>query len=268
MTVGDVDDLVSGFPAATQFGCVEFDFARFALPYQCAISTLTSKASILGREFVQRDGRCPIERVSSRVKTLDSIVAKARRLRCPISADGIRRNIFDIAGVRITCGLMSDVYRVAALFSQQPDVTLIEVEDYVATPKANGYRSLHLAVEIPVFVSNRVRRVPVELQIRTTAMDMWASLEHDIHYKHPHATPTHLLNELTHAADAAHRLDTTMQRLHDQVGRSAAASHSNDVELSRFNRPSQVGGNTCPHQLCTAMRHWHAPESPEVCGFG
>ncbi len=116
-------------------------------------------------------------------------MAKAQRLRCPLTAADIRQNIRDIAGVRITCGLISDTYRVADLIGGQPDVTVLEVEDYIAKPKSNGYKSLHVAVEIPVFLSDRVVQVPVELQIRTIAMDFWASLEHKIYYKYQRSVP-------------------------------------------------------------------------------
>ena len=189
---------------------------------------LTTKVSILKEKFTDRDGYCPIAAVSSRVKTLDSIRRKAQRIRCPLTVDDIRTNILDIAGVRVTCGLISETYRVATLLSQQADLTVIEVEDYIAHPKPNGYKSFHMTVEVAVYLSDRVERVPVELQITTIAMDLWANLEHKIHHKHEHAVPRRLLNDLIDAADAAHRLDVKMQRLHDEVGdpRAGQATHN------------------------------------------
>jgi putative GTP pyrophosphokinase len=230
MSVGDVYGLARGLPATTEFGRSDTEFARFVLPYRIAISMMTTKVGILTEEFTHGNDHCPIEGVSSRVKTLDGIVAKARRLCCPITADDIRRSILDIAGVRITCGLVSDTYRIAALLCKQSDVTLIEVEDYIAKPKPNGYKSLHMIVEIPVFVSNPVEQVPVELQIRTIAQDSWASHEDNNWYHR--AVPARLLAELTEAADAANRLNMTMQRLHHKVTRCWAASGDDDVQLN------------------------------------
>ena len=217
MTVGDVYDLAPGLPATAEVGRSDTEFARFALPYQIAISMLTTKVNILKWEFTDRDGYCPIAAVSSRVKTLDSIRRKAQRICCPLSVDDIRTHILDIAGVRVTCGVISDTYRIATMLSQQPDITVIEVEDYISHPKPNGYKSFHMIIELPVFLSDRVERVPVELQIRTIAMDLWASLEHRIYDDYERAVPRRLLNELIDAADAAHRLDMTMQRLYDEV---------------------------------------------------
>jgi putative GTP pyrophosphokinase len=242
VTVGDVYDLAPGLPATTQFGRSN---TEFALPYQIAISMLTTKVRILKQEFTRRDGYCPVEAVSSRVKTHDSIVAKAQRLCCPLTADDIRTNILDVAGVRITCCRVSDTYRIAARLSDLPDVTVIEVEDYIAKPKPNGYKSLHIIVEIPVRLNNRVQQVPVEVQIRTIAQDLWASCEHTISYKYPRATPDRLLDTLTQAADAAYQLDMKMERLHNEVARLWATSDSDDVQL---NTPPPTAIDRCrPH---------------------
>ncbi|MCZ4588103.1 GTP pyrophosphokinase family protein [Rhodococcus opacus] len=225
------------------------EFTQFVLPYQCAISTLITKVHILRKGFTHLDRHCPIEHVSARVKSPDSIMAKAQRLRCPLTAADIRQNIRDIAGVRITCGLISDTYRVADLIGGQPDVTVLEVEDYIAKPKSNGYKSLHVAVEIPVFLSDRVVEVPVELQIRTIAMDFWASLEHTIYYKYQSSVPRRLLQELTEAADVAHRLDRKMERLHSEVAGLKSAVDSHDGPLS-----------------LKAIDHDHGDRSQNRCG--
>lgn len=231
MTVGDVYDLAPGLPATAEAGCSTTEFARFVLPYQIAISMLATKVSILKARYTDGDGYCPIAAVSSRVKTLDSIRRKAQRICCPLTADDIRTNILDIAGVRVTCGVISETYRVATMLSEQADVTVIEVEDYIAHPKPNGYKSFHMIIAIPVLLSDRIERVPVELQIRTIAMDVWASLEHKVYNKSERTVPGRLLNELSDAADAAHRLDLKMQRLHDDVAALAAAQDARDVHL-------------------------------------
>lgn len=221
MTLSDVYELAPGLPATTKFGGPD---TEFALPYQIAISMLTTKVRTLKQEFARGEGYCPIEAVSSRIKTHDSIVAKAQHLCCPLTADDIRTNILDIAGVRITCCRVSDTYRIAARLSDLPEVTVTEVEDYVAKPKPNGYKSLHMIVEIPVRLSNRVQHVPVEVQIRTIAKDYWARCEHTISAKYPRAIPDRLLDTLIQAADAAYRLDMTMGRLHNEVARALCSA--------------------------------------------
>jgi GTP pyrophosphokinase len=242
VTVGDVYDLAPELPATTEFGR---SATEFALPYQIAISMLTTKVRTLKQEFTRRDGYCPIEAVSSRIKTHASIVAKARRVCCPLTADDICTNILDIAGVRITCGRVSDTYRIAARLSDLPDVTVIEVEDYIAKPKPNGYKSLHMIVEIPVRLSNRVEQVPIEVQIRTIAQDLWASCEHTISYRYPCAIPDRLLDTLIQAADAACRIDMNLERLHNEVARLWAASDPDDVQL---NSPPPTALDRCrPH---------------------
>src|SRR4029453_18956902 len=122
---------------------------------------------------------------------------KAQRIGCPITFDDLRARIRDIAGVRIVCSFVSDVYTVSEMLTRQPDVNLVVTKDYIAEPKPNGYRSLHLIVEIPVFMSDRMVAVPVEVQLRTVAMDFWASLEHKIHYKFEEDVPSSLRDELT-----------------------------------------------------------------------
>jgi putative GTP pyrophosphokinase len=233
MTVDGAHKVVGDLPQ-TEFTPTHTDFAGFLLPYQCAISALTTKVNILKDELTHADHYCPIRDIASRLKSPDSILGKAARIGCPPTVDDIRANILDIAGVRVTCGLISDTYRAATLLSQHADLTVIEVEDYIAHPKPNGYNSFHMIVEVSVYLSDRVERVPVELQIRTIAMDLWANLEHKIYDKHKHAVPHRLINELMDAAAAAHRLDVKMQRLHDEVGEPAAGHHSRNgfhVEL-------------------------------------
>lgn len=193
------------------------DFTRFMMSYKFGIDELMTKINILKEEFTHIHRYSPIEHVGSRLKTPESIVKKARRKNCPLTLDDIRSNIVDIAGIRITCSFISDTYRIADMLSSQTDVRVLEVKDYIAEPKPNGYKSLHLIVEIPVFMSDRVQPVPVELQIRTIAMDFWASLEHKIFYKYDGTIPSHLVTELTEAADRANQLDVTMERLHDEV---------------------------------------------------
>lgn len=190
---------------------------RFLMVYQFGIDEMMTKINILRDEFSYVHDYNPIEHVKSRLKSPESILAKAQRYGLPRGLTAIRENIRDVAGIRITCSFTSDVYRIMEMVTRQGDVTVIEIEDYIAEPKPNGYRSVHVIVEIPVFMSDRVESVYVELQIRTVAMDFWASLEHKIYYKHDRAVPGELREELRLAAEAARDLDLRMESLHERV---------------------------------------------------
>lgn len=202
---------------ARQLKELQLGFTRFRLRYKFAVDEVVTKISILREEFEETHDHSPIEHVRSRLKSPESIFEKMARIGCGPALDEIGDKIRDIAGVRVVCPFVSDVYWIAEMLTGQPDVTVIEVEDYVRDPKPNGYRSLHLIVQVPVFLSDRTEHVPVELQIRTIAMDFWASVEHSIYYKYDGVVPTTLLDELHHAARTAASLDSTMARLRDEV---------------------------------------------------
>ena len=190
---------------------------RFMLRYKFGMDEVITKLSILREEFSQTHDYNPIEHISSRLKSLDSVVAKMERKGIEPTFETIRETITDIAGVRVTCSFVSDAYRLAELLTAQPDVRVLRVKDYIAEPKDNGYQSLHLIVEVPVFLSTGAYPVAVEVQIRTIAMDFWASLEHKIYYKYDRQVPRDLLNRLTDAAHTAAELDARMERLHREV---------------------------------------------------
>lgn len=190
---------------------------RFLMRYQFALDEVTTKISILRKEFEQAHDHSPIEHVRTRSKSVESLFAKVARLSCPPTLEDIEAQIRDIAGIRIVCPFISDVYWISDMLTAQPDVTVLEVEDYITKPKPNGYRSLHLIIQVPVFLSDRTEHVPVELQIRTIAMDFWASVEHSIYYKYDGTVPPTLLGELHHAAGTAAALDQTMGRLRNEV---------------------------------------------------
>ncbi|WP_436697536.1 GTP pyrophosphokinase [Nocardioides sp. BYT-33-1] len=186
----------------------------FLMNYKFGLDEILTKINILREELAFRGTGNPIEHVSSRLKTPESLRAKAVRIGCPLDLDAIGEQITDIAGVRIVCSFIADAYQVLDMLTTQPDVTVRAIKDYVANPKPNGYRSLHAIVEIPVFLSDTARTVPVELQIRTVAMDFWASVEHKIYYKYDKDVPGDLVEELSAAARVAHDLDTRMAELH------------------------------------------------------
>ncbi|WP_372491688.1 GTP pyrophosphokinase [Gordonia zhenghanii] len=207
------------------------EFTRFMLRYQFGIEEVITKINILREEFRLLHDYNPIEHVTSRVKDPESIIHKVARKDCDPSFDAIARSITDIAGVRVTCSFTSDVYRMSDLLTGQSDLTVLQVKDYIATPKPNGYRSLHVLVEVPVFLSDAVVPVVVELQFRTIAMDFWASLEHKIFYKYRGDAPAGVLDQLAEAAETAHHLDTVMEDLHRQVHVDTASDRRPDGRL-------------------------------------
>jgi putative GTP pyrophosphokinase len=193
------------------------DTERFMLRYKFGMDEVITKLSILREEFSQTHDYNPIEHISSRLKSLDSVIAKMQRKGIEPTFDSIRETITDIAGVRVTCSFVTDAHRLAKLLTAQRDIRVLKVKDYIAEPKENGYQSLHLIVEVPVFLSSGAHPVAVEVQIRTIAMDFWASLEHKIYYKYDRHVPQELLDGLTDAAHTAAELDARMERLHREV---------------------------------------------------
>lgn len=196
---------------------LEHELQRFLMVSKFGIDEMMTKINILREEFTYARDYNPIEHVKYRLKSVDSILSKALRKGAPLTLAGIRESVRDVAGIRITCSFTSDVYRIIDMITGQPDVTVVEIKDYIAEPKPNGYSSVHVIVEIPVYMSDRVERVNVELQIRTVAMDFWASLEHKIYYKHDREVPEELREELRLAAETARDLDVRMEALHRRV---------------------------------------------------
>lgn len=190
------------------------DFDRMQMEHEFAVDEMLTKVSILRREFQHLHRYNPIEHVTSRIKSPASILNKAARLGIEPTAESIRARTKDIAGIRITCSFITDTYRVLEALTSQTDVTVIQVKDCITHPKPNGYKSLHALIEIPVFLSAGPIVVPVELQVRTIAMDFWASLEHKIHHKYDGEVPPNLVAGLTSADRAAQVLDEHMEQLH------------------------------------------------------
>ena len=193
------------------------DLPRFLMEYEFAVKEVQTKVTILQEEFLHLHRYNPIEHVKARVKHPDRLLEKIVRKQVRGGFDEIRANITDIAGIRITCSFIADTYRILNALTTQDDLRVVVVKDYIKNPKPNGYRSLHAIIEIPVFLSTGPVRVPVEVQIRTVAMDFWASLEHKIFYKYDGHVPSHVADDLTQAADASWRLDSQMEDLHTEV---------------------------------------------------
>lgn len=196
---------------------IKTELTRFMMSYKFALDEVNTKIDILKQEFHYMNDYNPIEHVKSRLKTPESIIKKVYRKGVELSLPSIRENIRDIAGVRITCSFISDIYELSHMLQNQKDITVIECKDYIKNPKPNGYKSLHLILQIPIFMSDRVDNVYVEVQIRTIAMDFWASLEHKIYYKYNKEVPVKLMKELKQAADSVSHLDEKMESIHREI---------------------------------------------------
>lgn len=202
---------------AITFKNLQIELTRFFLAYKFALQEIETKINILQEEFKLIHEYNPIEHVSTRIKSPKSILMKIKKKNIEPSIEEIRENIRDIAGVRITCSFVEDIYKVSAMLQAQHDIEIVDVKDYIAYPKDNGYQSLHLIIKIPIFMSDHMEKVYTEIQIRTIAMDFWASLEHKIYYKYNKEVPEHIRIELKEAALQAAELDRKMERLNKEI---------------------------------------------------
>ncbi|MDN5900846.1 MAG: GTP pyrophosphokinase family protein [Brachybacterium sp.] len=196
---------------------VHHELTTLLMHYQFGIDEVRTKVDILRREFELLHEYSPIEHVRTRLKSTESLIEKAVRTGGDMTIPAIRERVMDIAGIRITCSFVSDVYWIADMLSRQKDLEVLTVKDYIAAPKPNGYRSLHVIVQVPVYLSGHTELVPVELQLRTIAMDFWASTEHKLSYKYRKNLPAPLRSELDDAARVAAELDARMERLRDEI---------------------------------------------------
>ena len=185
--------------------------------YKCAMMEVETKFRVLNEELSLEYDRNPIETIKTRLKSVESIGDKLMALKAPITVESIEHSLHDVAGVRVICGFPSDIYTLADAFLNQDDITLIEKKDYIANPKPNGYRSLHLIVEIPIFLHDEKKKMKVEVQFRTISMDWWASLEHKIRYKKDVQVPNGVAEELKECAEAAAVLDTRMEQIQKKL---------------------------------------------------
>ena len=189
------------------------DYLKIEGHYEAAIREINARLQTLNAEFSFQHRHNPIHHIESRVKTLVSIVRKLHSTGVPISIANAKKNLHDIAGVRVVCRYVDDIYRVADLLLSQDDISLILEKDYIKNPKPNGYRSLHIVVDVPVYMSQGKLFIPVEIQIRTVAMDFWATLEHGIRYKATDEVPQFIVDELRGCADVITETDYKMQKI-------------------------------------------------------
>ena len=206
--------------------------------YRCAMMEVETKFNVLNEELSLAYDRNPIETIKSRLKSPESIVDKAARKGLPLTIDSIEKNIRDIAGIRVICSFPSDIYMLADCLLSQDDITLIERKDYIEHPKPNGYRSLHLIVEIPIFLHNQKRLMKVEVQLRTIAMNCWASLEHQLRYKKDRAFSDQMAADLALCAKLSAELDLRMDNLRRAI-------ESGDYQPYR--EPDGSGEERAPH---------------------
>ncbi|MBR1707346.1 MAG: GTP pyrophosphokinase family protein [Clostridia bacterium] len=191
--------------------------------YQCAVMEVETKFNVLNNRLSIQGEHNPIESVKSRVKSLDSIIQKLQKLHLPLTIESVEDNLKDVSGVRVVCSFVDDIYKIADCFLAQEDITLIERKDYIRNPKPSGYRSLHLIVKTPIYTENGKKDMFVEVQMRTIAMDFWASLEHKLRYKKNLSSETleELSEELKACAEESAKLDEKMLRIRERIAQNA-----------------------------------------------
>ncbi|MCI7263900.1 MAG: GTP pyrophosphokinase family protein [Clostridium sp.] len=185
--------------------------------YNSALKAINTKIEIMNNEFIHLNNYTPIEHIKSRLKTPDSIVKKLKRNGYEVTIQNMIDHLNDVAGIRIICSFRPDIYRIAEMITSQADITVLHVKDYIKHPKANGYKSYHLVVTIPIYLSSGPVETKVEIQIRTVGMDFWASLEHKLYYKFEGHAPEHLEDELKACADTVDLLDDKMNSLNQEL---------------------------------------------------
>lgn len=190
------------------------------LIYNSALKQISTKLEILNDEFQHVHRYNPIEHIKARIKTPESIVKKLKRNGYESTINNMVNHVNDMAGIRVICSFTSDIYQIAEMISNQSDIKVISVKDYIVNPKPSGYKSYHMLVSVPVYLSDRIEDTKVEIQIRTVAMDFWASLEHKIHYKFEGNAPDHIREELVECARMVSELDDRMLSLNKEIQQS------------------------------------------------
>ncbi len=192
-------------------------FRELIMMYECAIREVKTKLEVLNDDLSVRHKRNPIEQIDSRIKKPESIVEKLQRKNFPVNLDSVFNNLNDVAGIRVVCSFIDDIYNVAAMLAKQDDITVVRVKDYIKEPKENGYRSYHMIVEIPVYFAEEKKNMRVEVQLRTKAMDFWASLEHQLKYKSHSEEREDIAAELFECAQGLAHADEKMLELRRRI---------------------------------------------------
>lgn len=209
----------SGETMKERVAAIVYDFIQLQHLYDSAIEVVKTYLNIIDSEFSVKFQRNPIHNIDSRLKSPQSIIGKLQKKELPITTESARKNLLDIAGIRVTCCYINDIYAIADMLCRRDDFTVIKQKDYIKHPKPSGYRSYHLIVNVPVYLSSKKSYAPVEIQIRTIAMDFWASLEHQLKYKTSAAITPEISEELRDCAERIAETDIQMQdiflKIHD-----------------------------------------------------
>lgn len=201
--------------------------------YHAALKNIKAKIDILNTEFKYIHNYNPIEHIKTRIKTPESIMLKLQKYGYDVNIQNMIAHVYDIAGVRVICSFTSDIYKISQMLMQQRDLSVVEIKDYIAVPKDNGYKSLHLIMSVPIYMASGMIETKVEIQIRTIAMDFWASLEHKIHYKFKGKAPEDITSDLKECADIVAKLDARMLSLNELV---QSANEKREISFIAFEK--------------------------------
>lgn len=214
------------------------DFQELLMRYTCALKEIQTKLEVLNTEYNVRYRRNPIVSIHTRLKQSASIMEKMERLSIPFSPANVEQNLNDVAGVRVICSYLDDIYTLADALTKQDDVTLIRTKDYIRNPKSNGYRSLHLIVSIPVFFADSKRNMKVEVQIRTVAMDYWAELEHQLKYKQEVPNENEIATELKFCAEEMAQIDQKMLSIRKRIEECSEKPTEDEILMEKLQKIS------------------------------
>lgn len=212
------------------------DYREMRMRYSCAIKEVRTKFDVLNSEFNVRYQRNPITTISSRLKSSSSIMEKLARKGLDFTVDNVEATLYDVAGIRVVCSYVDDIYVLAHALAKQDDITIIKEKDYIKHPKANGYRSYHMIVSVPVFFSDETKEMAVEVQIRTIAMDFWASLEHQLKYKQEVPNQQEIVSQLTDCAERIAEIDRQMYRVRQQIEQSENKPTEEEILMEKLRR--------------------------------
>ena len=212
------------------------DYKEMRMRYSCAIKEVRTKFDVLNSEFNVRYRRNPITSINSRLKSSSSIMNKLARKGLDFTLENVENNLYDVAGIRVVCSYVDDIYVLAQALTKQDDITVIKEKDYIRNPKPNGYRSYHMIVSVPVFFSDQTKDMAVEVQIRTIAMDFWASLEHQLKYKQDIPNQREIVEQLTECAEKIAAVDEQMRQVRKQIELSEDMPTEEEVLMEKLSR--------------------------------
>ncbi len=229
-TQNNIDIIVASLQDETDLQQKLNEYSTLMAYFKCAIMEVQTKFNVLNEEFSLQHDRNPINSIHSRLKSIESISRKLKSRDIPFTLSNIEKNLSDVAGIRVICSFTSDVYLLAKALLKQDDITLVSIKDYIRNPKPNGYRSLHLIVNVPIFLVHEKKIMTVEIQLRTIAMDSWAALEHQLKYKKDNEFTKEMTDELYRCAKISADLDMRMDSLKGSVYEEAAENNLDEYE--------------------------------------